>query len=60
MAITFETHGIPNNISEPDITPEQRDKISKRISKSNSNLQKKMKAITIKEAESIKKSKRRN
>lgn len=36
MAITFETQGIPNNISELDITPEQRD----RISKSNSNLQK--------------------
>lgn len=45
MAITFETHGIPNNISEPDITPEQRDKISQRISKSNSNLQKRWKQL---------------
>lgn len=45
MAIKFETFDIPNAICEEEVSPEQEDKIAKRVVKANANLRKKMKKM---------------
>ena len=51
MAIKFETFDIPNAIYEQEVSPEQEEKIAKRVAKADANLRKKMKKIARTEAE---------
>lgn len=59
MAIKFETFDIPNAICEQEVSPEQEEKIAKRVAKADASLRKKMKKIARAEAEAWKKSRHR-
>lgn len=59
MAIKFETFDIPNAIYEQEVSPEQEEKIAKRVAKADANLRKKMKKIARTEAEAWEKSRHR-
>ncbi len=59
MAIKFETFDMPNAICEQEVSPEQEEKIAKRVAKADASLRKKMKKIARAEAEAWKKSRRR-
>lgn len=59
MAIKFETFDIPDATCEQEVSPEQEEKIAKRVKKVDVNLRKKMKKIVRDEAEVWKKSRHR-
>lgn len=45
MAVKFETFDMPKAICEQEVSPEQKEKIAKRVAKADASLRKKMKKL---------------